>query len=201
MINPHDLVRQALLQRLESVASLTKEDICTTARGCEISAPLAWHIELPPEVALERVMAAPPVKVFDAPLIDRAWLSGGHACFLLTGEAYTALLAHIIASAPPTALPDPVCSEVDYAIARMLMLSRKGGTGCPQDVRVREALWLAMGIVDAQGSRREARRNRAAKALIGLMRGRDVAARLVLAASMGQAADCAARLLAYDAKY
>ncbi len=201
MINPHEMVRQALRAWLEPAAPLAAADICTDARGCQASAPLVWRAQLPAEEALARAFAGPPARLLGAPLVEKASLCGGYACFLLTGEAYAALLAHIIASAPRPNLPDPARGEVDYAIARMLMLSRKGGAGCPADVRARQALWLAMGILDAQGARREARRKRAARALIGLMRERPIKERMALAASMGQAAACAARLLAYEATY
>ena len=201
VINPHEMVRQTLCAWLEPAASLTEEDICTDAPGCQASVPLAWRAQLPAEEALACAFAGPPARLLGAPLIEKAYLSGGYACFLLTGETYAAMLTHIIASAPRPDLPDPVRGEVDYAIARMLMLSRKGGAGCPADARARQALWLAMGIVDAQGPRREARRKRAARALTGLMRERPIKERMALAASMGQAAACAARLLAYEAIY
>lgn len=198
MINPHEMVRRALGGRLGKAASLKEGDICTDARNCQASAPLAWHTDMAPETALALIMAGAPIRLLGAPLVRRAYLRGGHACFLLTQEAYAAFMAHIIASTPPAALPDPVQGEVDYAIARMVMLSRKGGKGCPADKRVREALWLAMGILDVSGPRRESRRLRAARALTGLMRGRPAADRLRLTPSLGQAADCAARLLSYD---
>ena len=201
MINPHEMVRQALRAWLEPAASLTEEDICTDARGCQASAPLAWRAQLPAEEALARAFAGPPARLLGAPLVEKAYLCGGYACFLLTGEAYAAMLTHIIASTPRPNLPDPAHDEVDYAIARMLMLSRKGGTGCPADALARQALWLAMGIVDAQGPRREARKKRAARLLTSLMRERPIKERMALAASMGQAAACAARLLAYEAVY
>ncbi|MEA4971188.1 MAG: hypothetical protein VB051_11810 [Candidatus Pelethousia sp.] len=201
MINPHQMVRQALCAWLEPAASLTEEDICTDARDCQASVPLAWRAQLPAEEALARAFDGPPARLLGAPLVEKAYLSGGYACFLLTGEAYAAMLTHIIASAPQPNLPDPGRGEVDYAIARMLMLSRKGGVGCPADARARQALWLVMGIIDARGPRRDARKKRAARALTGLMRERPVKERIALAASMGQAAACAARLLAYGATY
>jgi len=196
MINPHLIVRQALYDQFKSVSSLTQTDICTSARDCQASAPLAWHTEFPVEEALK--LSGPLQKVFDVPLVKEVYLSGGHACFLLTEEAYKAFMAHIIAGTTLPPVADPIRNEVDYAIARMRMLARKGGEGCHDDKRVREALWLAMGILGASGTRRETRRLRAARELIGLMRGRSLNNRRQLAEGLGQAADCAARLLAYE---
>ncbi|NCB30527.1 MAG: hypothetical protein EOM66_03885 [Clostridia bacterium] len=201
MVNPHGMARRALCTLLNRAARVREADICTDARGCQASAPLAWHTDLPPQEALDLAMAGPMVRILEAPLVEQAYLSGGHACFLFSGEAYAAWMAHIIASIPPPVLPDSIQNEVDYAIARMLMLSRKGGRGCPADPRAKEALWLAMGILDAADAHRQTRRLRAARSLVGLMRGRDAEDRRSLAAALGQAADCAARLLAYDDTY
>lgn len=198
MINPHAMARRALCASLRAVASLEEAHICTDARACQASAPLQWHTDLLPEEALARAMAGPPARVLGEVLVKEAYICDGHACFLFTQEAYAAFMAHIIASIPRPPLPDPAQSEADYALARMLMLARKGGEGCPPDKRVREALWLALGILDASGARREAKRARAARLFIGLMRGRPPAGRLALTERMGQAADCAARLLAYE---
>lgn len=200
MLNPHMMARRALRESLGPFSSLQEAHICTDARGVEASAPLKWHTALTPEEALAQAMAGKPPMVLGRPLVAEACIRGGHACFIFTQESYAAFIAHIIAHIPKPPLPDFVRSEADYALARMLMLARKGGeAGCPADARVRAALWLAMGIPDVEGTRREARRARAARALLGLMRGRPLSERLALAASMGQAADCAARLLAYNA--
>ncbi len=199
MINPHGMVRQALCAQLKGVASLEAVDVCTDARNCQASVPLAWHTRMPAPEALRRALSGPAPRLFGAPLIQEAYLSGGHACFLFTEAAYGAIMAHIIAGTQIPPLPDPARGEADYAVARMLMLARKGGEGCPADKRTREALWLAMGILDAGGARREARRLRAARAFTGLLRGRPPQERWQLAQALGPAADCAARLLSYNA--
>ena len=60
------------------------------------------------------------------------------------------MMKHILANTLAPDLPDPGRDPVDHAIARCLMLARKPGKGCPPDRAVQAALWLAMGIPEAE---------------------------------------------------
>lgn len=193
----HALARQALSSMLCRAARVEPGDICTRVRGAAASAPLAWRTDMEPEAALELALGGEPPVILGAPLIEAAFVRNGHACFRFTGAAYGAMQAHIIASVPPPPLPDPGVEEVAYAIARMRMLARKGGRGCPADARAQEALWLALGIPGLTGRRREALRRKAARAFTGLFWGRPAKERLALAPALGETAACAARLLAW----
>jgi hypothetical protein len=108
------------------------------------------------------------------------------------------MMKHILANTLAPDLPDPGRDPVDHAIARCLMLARKPGKGCPPDRALQAALWLAMGIPEAEGPRREALRRSGAQAFLSLFPGRTPAQRLSLADSLGELAACMARLLAYQ---
>lgn len=196
----HALARQALSGMLCRVARVGPGDICTRVRGAAASAPLRWRTDMEPAAALELALGGELPAVLGAPLVETAFLRNGHVCFRFTKEAYGAMQAQIIASVPPPPLPDPGMDEPAYAVARMLMLARKGGRGCPVDPRAQEALWLALGIPGLAGRAREAQRLKAARAFTGLFWGRPVKERQALAPALGETAACAARLLAYGWK-
>ena len=195
--SPHALVRQAVCQMFAGLARLQPAMVCTRTTAADVSVPLAWHTDMLPAAALSRALATDP-QVLGQPLIQRAFLQHGHACFFLTPQAYGAMMKHILANTLAPDLPDPGRDPVDHAIARCLMLARKPGKGCPPDRAVQAALWLAMGIPEAEGPRREALRRSGAQAFLSLFPGRTPAQRLSLADSLGEPAACMARLLAYQ---
>ena len=202
MLNAHALARAALAAMLRPVVPAEDGDICTHVRGAEASFPLQWRTDMDPSLALALVTEGPAPLLLGVPLVAKTNLQAGHACFRFTDEAYRAMTAHIISSAPAPRLPDPARDPVPYAIARMLMLARKGGPpGCPDDPACRAALWLALGIPDLQGNRQENRRLEAARALTGLMDGRPASERLALGGALGALGACSARLLAYAWKF
>jgi len=195
--SPHALARQAVCQMFAGAARLQPAMVCTRTRVADVSVPLAWHTDVAPAAALSHALATNP-QVLGQPLLQTAFLQHGHACFFLSPQAYGAMMAHILANIPAPPLPDPGRAPVEYAIARCLMLARKPGKGCPPDRAVQAALWLAMGIPEAEGPRREALRRSGAQAFLSLFTGRSPAQRLSLADSLGEPAACMARLLAYQ---
>ncbi|MDR0841624.1 MAG: hypothetical protein LBN26_09645 [Christensenellaceae bacterium] len=197
MYNLHLLIRQELYEQLKGKADLCPADICTNARPGEASFPLGYRTALPAQRVLEEVMRGLAARE-GGPLIDRAWMQGGHACFSVSAGAYASAMRHILSSVPLPSMPDPVRGDVEYAICRMHMLSRQGGQGCPEDAPVRRALWLAWGIVDAEPARRETQRRRAADALLNMLRGRPYPARAALRTQLGEVGGCAARLLCHN---
>lgn len=98
-------------------------------------------------------------------LIQRISASEGHVCFHLTLDAYSLALAHIIKEYPMPDIPEDTSDRVSYAAARMIMLCRGERAGCPDRARVKNAVWLALGIEGTTGKKREAMRKRAAEAL------------------------------------
>lgn len=197
MDSPHALVRQAVCEMFAGVARLQPAMICTRATVADVSVPLAWHTDMPAADALSHALRTNP-QVLGQPLLQKAFLQHGHACFLFSPQAYGAMAAHILANIPAPSPPDPGRELVDYAIARGLMLSRKPGKGCPPDRAVQATLWLAMGILEAEGPHREALRRKSAQTFLNLFAGRTPAQRLCLADSLGEAAACMARLLAFE---
>lgn len=197
MDSPHALVRQAVCQMFAGLARLQPAMVCTRTRVADVSVPLAWHTDVAPAAALSHALATNP-QVLGQPLLQTAFLQHGHACFFLSPQAYGAMMKHILANTLAPDLPDPGRDPVDHAIARCLMLARKPGKGCPPDRAVQAALWLAMGIPEAEGPRREALRRSGAQAFLSLFPGRTPAQRLSLADSLGELAACMARLLAYQ---
>lgn len=198
MDSPHALARQAVCHMFAGVARLQPAMVCTRLRAADASAPLAWHTDMPPAAALSRALATEP-QLLGQPLLQKAFLANGHACFVFSAQAYGAMIGHILAHIPAPPLPDPGRAPVDYAIARALTLARKPGRGCPPDRAVQAALWLALGLLEArEGPQREALRRESAQAFLGLFAGRAPAQRLILADSLGEAAACMARLLAFQ---
>ena len=197
MDSPHALARQAVCQMCAGAARLQPAMVCTRTRVADVSVPLAWHTDVAPAAALSHALATNP-QVLGQPLLQTAFLQHGHACFFLSPQAYGAMMAHILANIPAPALPDPGRDPVDHAIARCLMLARKPGKGCPPDRAVQAALWLAMGILEADGPQREALRQQCGQAFLALFAGRSPAQRLCLADSLGEVAACMARLLAFQ---
>ena len=104
MDSPHALVRQAVCQMFAGLARLQPAMVCTRTTAADVSVPLAWHTDMLPAAALSHALATDP-QVLGQPLIQRAFLQHGHACFFLTPQAYGAMMKHILAN---TLAPDPV---------------------------------------------------------------------------------------------
>jgi len=136
---------------------------------------------------------AEPPMIFGARLLRDISAAKGHVLFHISDEAYSAILSHIIKNYPKPQMPDDTGDIISYAAARMLMLSRKGGQGCP--VPFKRGIWLALCIEGFEGKKREALRKRATEALLNAMEGMTGAERDSLREISGGCADCAARLL------
>ncbi len=197
---------------MSSVYSLIREELCRFVAGAwqditpdafdmdcpgaEVSAPLgfrpgpdgAWWLQRLSRMADE----APPV-ILGARLLAGISEANGHLLFHISDEAYSAIISHIIKSYPEPALPEDTDDEAAYAAARMIMLSRKGGEGCPQVFR--RGLWLALGIEGFCGRKGRAVKKRAARALLGAMDGLNDGERNIIREQSGGCAACAARLL------
>ena len=83
--SPHALVRQAVCQMFAGLARLQPAMVCTRTTAADVSVPLAWHTDMLPAAALSRALATDP-QVLGQPLIQRAFLQHGHACFFLHSE-------------------------------------------------------------------------------------------------------------------
>lgn len=197
---------------MQSVHSLIRKELCSFVSrdwpeavpdifdmdcpGAEVSAPLGFR---PGPDAVwwtqrlkERMEQNPPMLLGERLLRDIS-RSNGHVLFHVSDEAYRAIIVHIIKKYPKPDIPDDTEDAVSYAVARMLMLSRKGGEGCPEPFR--RGIWLALGTEGFEGRKREAVRKRAAWALLGAMDGMDAHERDGAREISGRCADCAARLL------
>lgn len=116
------------------------------------------------------VIKSPPM-FMGKKLIQRITASEGHVCFHLTVDAYSAALDHIIREYPIPPIPEDTSSRVDYAVARMIMLCRGERAGCPDKAKIKQAVWLSLGIEGTKGKKREAMRKRAAEALCTMFDG------------------------------
>ena len=118
----------------------------------------------------------------------------GHLLFLLTDAFYSAAVDHINQTLPPPR--QDFFEEVPgYALARMRMLARKGGAGCPADPAIQQAFWLALGIEDAAPAQRRARVQTASDALLNMFAKRPPLVQHALRAQCGAVGEAAARLL------
>ncbi len=110
---------------------------------------------------------------------------------------YRAAMDHILQEPLPPLPADP-WSETGYAIARMRMLSRKGGGRL--DDTIKEALFLAMRSAQrcASPNARRVRRGLAAKAANNIGRNVALRNRPSYLDGCGDAAGCIARLLYRD---
>lgn len=197
MDSVHSIIRRELCSFVsEAYADVTPDVFDMDCPGGEISAPLGyrpgpngawWQDKLS-----SKAEQSPPM-IFGAKLLDGISSANGHLLFHLSDQAYSAIISHIIKNYPKPQMPEDTGDIISYAVARMLMLSRKGGEGCP--VPFKKGLWLALCIEGFEGKKREAVRKRAAEALLGAMDGLGAAERDSVRERSGSCADCAARLL------
>ena len=197
---------------MNSVHSIIRGELCSFVRriwpdaapdmldmdcpGAEISAPLGfrpgpcdiWWLE-----ELNRSAQTYPPEIFGARLLGNISAAKGHVLFHLSDEAYSAIILHIIKNYPKPPLPEDTGDTISYAVARMLMLSRKGGKGCPAPFK--RGIWLGLCVEGFEGKKREAMRRRAAEALLCAMDGMNARERDAVRELSGACGACAARLL------
>ena len=197
MNSVHSIIRQELWALVAGIwPDIAPDDFDMDCPGAEVSAPLGfrpgpcdawWHEELS-----RRAEAHPPV-IFGVRLLGGISAANGHILFHISDEAYSAIISHIIKNYPKPDMPEDTGHIINYAAARMLMLSRKGGKDCPAPFK--KGLWLCLCIEGFRGKKREAVRKRAAEALLSAMDGLDAKERDAVRGLSGGCGDCAARLL------
>ena len=99
----------------------------------------------------------------------------------------------------PAAQPADITSRAGYALARLKTLSKKSPCGCPEDERVKTALWLCLGAAAFPNDpvRTRARLRDASEAALRLTHGVPPKEREALRARLGEPADAMARLLSF----
>ncbi len=102
---------------------------------------------------------------------------------------------------PPPGEAD-ITTRAGMALARLKTLSKKTHCGCPDDERVKRALWLCLGAVAFPGDARRTRARiaEAAEAALCLTHGAAPREREALRARCAQPADAMARLLSLALK-
>lgn len=164
--------------------------------GAEVSAPLGYRPGPDGEwwkQRLSHMAGEAPPGILGARLLSGISSANGHLLFHISDEAYSAIISHIIKSYPAPDIPENTDDMTCYAAARMIMLSRKGGKGCP--LPFKRGLWLALGIEGFEGKKQQAIRKRAAEALLTAMDGLSAGERDSIREQSGGCAACAARLL------
>ena len=197
MNSVHSIIRRELCSFVSKVRTDIMPDIFDMdCPGAEVSAPLGFRpgpCDIWWQEELSRMAEEEPPMIFGARLLCHISAANGHVLFHISDEAYSAIISHIIKNYPNPHMPDDTDNIISYAAARMLMLSRKGGQGCP--VPFKKGLWLCLCIEGFQGKKREAVRRRAAEALLGAMEGLNAAERYAAREMSGACGACAARLL------
>ncbi len=197
MDSVHSVIRRELCSFVsKAYGDVTPEMFDMDCPGAEVSAPLgfrpgpdgAWW-----QQRLSGLAKETPPMLYGANLIKSVSSANGHVLFHLSDDAYSAIISHIIKNYPKPQMPEDTGDTVNYALARMLMLSRKGGKDCPAPFK--KGLWLCLCIEGFEGKKREALRKRAADALLNAMEGLNPVERDSLREISGGCADCAARLL------
>jgi hypothetical protein len=99
----------------------------------------------------------------------------------------------------PEAKEADITSRAGYALARLRTLSKKSPCGCPDDERVKKALWLCLGAAAFPNDpkRTRARLREAAEAALRLTHGAPPKEREALRSRLGETADAMARLLSF----
>lgn len=197
MNSVHSIIRKELCSLVARVwADITPDVFDMDCPGAEVSAPLGfrpgpcdtwWQEEL------SRMAEEEPPMIFGARLLRSISAANGHVLFHVSDEAYSSIISHIIKNYPKPQMPDVTDDILSYAVARMLMLSRKGGDSCPAPFK--KGMWLCLCIEGFQGKKREAVRRRAAEELLGAMEGLNAAERDAAREMSGACGACAARLL------
>lgn len=197
MKSVHSLIREELCRLVAEIWPEADTDIFDMdCAGGEISAPLGFRPG-PDEIwwqeRLSQIIKQTPPVLFGHKLLRGISSSGGHLLFHLSDEAYSAILDHIIKNYTAPDIPEDTSDTVSYAAARMLMLSRKGGRGCPGPYK--KGIWLCLCVEGFDGKKREAVRKRAAETLIRATDGLSAVERDALREASGFCGGCAARLL------
>ena len=197
MNSVHSIIREELCSLVAGVwADITPDVFDMDCPGAEVSAPLGFRpgpCDIWWQEELSRMAEAEPPMILGARLLRGISAANGHVLFHISDEAYSSIIFHIIKNYPKPQMPDNTDNIISYAAARMLMLSRKGGIGCPDPFK--QGLWLCLCIEGFQGKKREAVRRRAAEALLNAMEGLNAAERDAVRELSGGCGACAARLL------
>ena len=197
MNSVHSIIRRELCSFVANIwPDIVPDMFDMDCPGAEVSAPLGFRpgpCDIWWQEELSRMAEAEPPMIFGARLLRDISAAKGHVLFHISDEAYSAILSHIIKNYPKPQMPDDTGDIISYAAARMLMLSRKGGQGCP--VPFKRGIWLALCIEGFEGKKRGAVRRRAAEVLLNAMDGLSAPERDVVREMSGACADCAARLL------
>lgn len=207
MFDAYAFIR-AQVEQLTALAfpgAVTKRNLIRCpAAGCEASTSFALFSGSDPQAVLkafETQLKETPPLFCGTPVFRRVFERKGHICFELTTEMYDCFVQS--ASGLEAA---PLCGtgldRTEYALNRMLMLAHTSKfygehASCPDDPRVRRALWLCFGIVERLKSPRllKLRINDAAQALLTMSHHLPPAQRPALLRRCGGVADCASRLL------
>lgn len=202
MIDAHTLVKTALARLIGETAGIgvLPADIVSPDARAHLSSPIALKTGLSAAALAVKIGAAlgsPLNTLLGARMVASVREERGHLHFFLTREVLTAMMRAVIDEAPRPAMPLDADDPVDVALCRMLMLARRPFRPCPEDARVRRALWLALAIPERAGEERPTRLRKlaAARALREMAYHLPPKDRQKLYLECAGVADCAARLL------
>lgn len=197
MNSVHSIIRGELCSLVDRIwKDVTPDVFDMDCPGAEVSAPLGFRpgpCDIWWQEELSRMAEEAPPMIFGVKLLEGISTANGHVLFHVSDEAYSSIISHIIKNYPKPDMPEDTGDIISYAAARMLMLSRKGGQGCP--VPFKKGIWLCLCIEGFNGKKREAVRRRAAEALLSAADGLSAAERNVVREQSGACGACAARLL------
>ena len=203
MFDAHTVTKNALALLLSEAAGrrVPPADIVSPDARAPLSSPIALRRNLDADAlakSVEGALSSPLNHALGAPLIERVQAEGGHLHLFPTSAFLTALMLRAIGEAPRPKLPLDAVDPVEKAICRMLMLARRPFRPCPEDERVRRALWLALAIAQRAPCERILRHRKleAARALYSMAHHLPPRDRQTLYVDCSGVADCAARMLA-----
>ena len=204
------------IKHLSNTYALVKEEVCALLKGgaqLEASpfhifcAPEAFEavtalplaLQLPAEFLAQRLYAhdrAQPRTLYGVQLFKSVAHSEGRLCFTLTDAFFEAAIRKTNAALPLPALPPRPESRAEYALCRMLMLARKGGSGCTAEAR--RMVWAALGISERLNEDKALKMRLMLATEHALSFGTELPMkeRMSLYAASGEAAACAARCIA-----
>ncbi len=204
------------IKHLSNTYALVKEEICALLKdGAQLEAspshifcapdafeaatalPLA--LQLPAEFLAQRLCAydrAQPRTLYGAPLFKSVAHSEGRLCFTLTDAFFASAIRETNAASPLPALPPRVESRAEYALSRMLMLARKGGSGCTEGAK--RMVWAALGVSERLSDAKalKIRLMLAAEHALSFGTELPMKERMALYNASGEAAACTARCIA-----
>ena len=140
------------------------------------------HASVRPQqtAALSALVSLDYGRLYGAPLVEQIREVNGWLLFDFSPEFFSALVDEINAS-----LPEPEAANETYAENRMRVLSRHGGTGCPDLPAFHRALVLALAAHESRAAYQRA--ERAASTLFHKIPARERPALLPLCGALGGA--------------